>query len=424
MRKVYVMILVVVLVFSVFTLASTRKAEAKGVESPIKIGILQDLSGGLAFHGEWGYRGAAAAIKRINESGGIAGRPIEYILEDSATSAGTGLKKFKKLVLKEEVDFVIGPCDTPIDVAITPYAKESNTIYFMGGTALKQTEEGNRYVFRLVNNMRSEMKALAIVAMEKWHTYYAIGADMEWGHSVVKETNKILREKGKKIVSEAYTPAGTTDFIPFLLKIDPKKVDAIVIGLYGADAVALITQAAELGYTRDLVIIGNWGISMGQETKAFGKAADDEAVWFTTIGPMRVEYIPDELKKYEIAFREQIGMTIDGHDVKTGKAGNPMFAWVTYESVYMIKRAIEESGWKSRKDNPAFIKALEGMRFKASYEFPEGDIYMRPEDHQCFHDQSVSKIEDGKWTVIERVPAKDIYYETKVDYTKEKFVTE
>ena len=425
MRKAYVMILIVVLVFSVFAFVSTGKAEANEEKLPIKIGIIQDMTGGLAFHGEWGYRGAVAAIKRINESGGIAGRPIEYVLEDSATNAGTGLTKFKKFVLLEKVDFVIGPCNTGVDLAIAPNAKELNTIYFMGGTALKQTEEaGNRYVFRVVNNMRSEMMALAIVAIEKWDVYYAIGADYEWGHSVIEETNKILREKGKKILNEIYTPAGTTDFVPFLLKVDPKKVDAIVIGLYGEDPVALITQAAELGYTKDLVIIGNWGISMGQKPEAFGKAADDEAVWVTTIGPMRAEYIPDELKKYEIAFREQIGMTMEGNDAKSGKAGNPMFAWATYESVNMIKRAVEESGWGSKKDNPAFIKALEGMRFEASYEFPQGDIYMRAEDHQCFHDESVEKIEDGKWTVISRIPTKDIIYETTADYTKEEFVTQ
>lgn len=423
MRKAYIMILVVVLVFSVFTFVSTRNAEANEEKIPIKIGILQDMTGGLAFHGEWGYRGAIAAIKRINESGGIAGRPIEYFLEDSATKAETGLTKFKKLILQNEVDFVIGPCNTAVDLAITPYAKVVNTIYFMGGTALKQTEEGNRYVFRLVNNMKSEMMALAIVAMDEWETYYGIGADYEWGHSVVNETKIILQKEGKKILDEVYTPAGTTDFIPFLLKIDPKKVEAIVIGLYGADAVAFITQAAQLGYTKDLSIIGNWGISMGQEPKAFGEAADNEAVWVTTIHPMRTEYIPDELQKYEIAFRELIDMTLDGHDVKTGKAGNPMFAWSTYEAMNMIKIIIEETGWESKENNPAFIKALEGRTFKASYDFPQGDIHMRAEDHQGFTDGSVERILDGKWVTVRRVPVKDLYYETSADYTQEEFVT-
>lgn len=397
--------------------------EEEPEKEPIKIGILQDMTGGLAFHGEWGFRGTVAAIERINEAGGIDGRLVEYVLEDSATSASTGLTKFKKLVLEDGVDFVIGPCNTGVDLAINPYAREMNTVYFNGGTAVANIQEfGNRYVFRVVNDMRSEMRALALVAMEEWDTFYGMGADYEWGHSVVEETAVILEETGSDILAKVWIVAGTTDFLPYLRDVDPTEVDAIIAGFYGADARALITQAGELGYTNQLVIIGNWGISMGQEADAFGAASEDEAVWVTTIYPMRHEFIPEDRKEYDKFFREQIDMTLDGRDVKTGKMGNPMFAWSTYEAVNMIKEAIDESGWECKEDNPSFIEALEGMSFELGNDFPAGDIFMRAADHQCFSDGYIEVIDAGKWKCVARISGGELIYETTQDFTEEEFV--
>ena len=89
--------------------------------------------------------------------------------------------------------------------------------------------------------------------------------------------------------------------------------------------------------------------------------------------------------------------------------------------MHYIKHAIEQSGWQSRKDNPKFIQALEGMKVKASLDFPQGDKIMRAEDHQAFHDQYIAQIEGDNLVIKEYVPGEKLFYESAVDFTKMKF---
>src|SRR6266849_950469 len=75
---------------------------------PIKIGGQFCLTGGLAPYGIWGNRAVEAAIKKINAEGGIKGRKLEYVVEDTETNVQTGIRKMRKLIEGDEVDFVVG----------------------------------------------------------------------------------------------------------------------------------------------------------------------------------------------------------------------------------------------------------------------------------------------------------------------------
>lgn len=124
---------------------------------------------------------AKAAVELINKRGGIAGRPVEYIVEDGATDAATGIRKFRKLVLKDRCDFVLLSCNSALAVGVIPIAKQLNTIVFTEGTARQITgTKGNRYVFRQINN--AEMAAIAMAkfaARELGKNAFGMGADYE-----------------------------------------------------------------------------------------------------------------------------------------------------------------------------------------------------------------------------------------------------
>ena len=85
-----------------------------------------------------------------------------------------------------------------------------------------------------------------------------------------------------------------------------------------------------------------------------------------------------------------------------------------------IKRGVETSGWKSKTDTPALIQALEGMKVKEGPDFPQGDLFIRAEDHQGFHQHWMSRIEKGKLEVKFTVPVEQVMYAPPVDFRKEK----
>ena len=153
-----------VLVFAVVVLGAsflTGPVWSAPSNNPIVIGGVYDLTGPLSTHGRGGNFTAKAAIDRINKNGGIAGRPVKYIVEDSATDPATGLRKLRKLILKDKADFIMVGVNSGVAVGAIQIAKELNTIMFTEATARDITaKKGNRYVFRAIGD--AQMAAIAM----------------------------------------------------------------------------------------------------------------------------------------------------------------------------------------------------------------------------------------------------------------------
>lgn len=330
-----------------------------GKDAPIKIGGQFSLTGGLGFNGIWGDRAAQAAVETINEEGGITGRKVTYVVEDTETNVQTGIRKMRKLIERDEVDFVVGDVHSGINIACAPIALEENTVYFGFGTAVATTQEkGNRYIFRGMTNMRIHMKALVLGGAERWgKRWYTMAADYAWGHSVAEETARYVKETGGTVVGEKFAPIGTPDFVPYLSGLDPEAIDVICIGFFGRDARTIISQIYQL-FGNKVAVTGNIGVIAGFTPKDIGPGG--QGVWYVTQYPRFAEYVRDELKPFDKAFRERLGIDAKGFG-KDGTVSTIDFCYAPWEHVYYIKHAIEQSGWKSRQDNPKFIQALEGI---------------------------------------------------------------
>lgn len=394
-------------------------AIVKGKSEPIRIGSLMDMTGALYAFGTWGHRSAEAAVKRINAQGGIGGRQVVYIMEDSATNVQTGLRKLRKLIEQDGCDFIVGPCNSGNNISAAPIVEQAGIPFFAWGTALSITQEkGNRFVFRGINNIRHGMIALAkIMGAEQGKRYYALGADYEWGRSVIAEFRRVMDPLGGKIMGEEYSPVGTEDFVPYLNKIKADEVDILVGGYFTADILKLVNQAYEKGFLKKMQIVGG-AMPTGIAPKEFGPAGN--SVWFTSYGPQLISDVPEAMKPYNKNYRAAIGMDDEGRDAKSLEEGSPSYSWTTWEHVYWIKRGIEKSGWKSKDDTGKFIAALEGMTVEASDEFPQGPKTMRSKDHQVFTDQRVYKIQDMKYVLKGVLSGKETEYASEVDYAKQK----
>jgi branched-chain amino acid transport system substrate-binding protein len=140
------------------TIAKDLFAATSG--KPIIIGHQVELTGGFSSWGYWHDRAAKTACDWINAHGGIAGRPVEYVAEDTESSPPTGARKFRSLVQRSRADFVIGSVHSGICLATVPIAKELRTIYIPQGMADEMTgSKGNRYVFRVGSDTYSQAAA-------------------------------------------------------------------------------------------------------------------------------------------------------------------------------------------------------------------------------------------------------------------------
>ena len=387
---------------------------AASSKDPIVIGGVYDLTGALATHGRGGNMTAKASVERINKAGGIAGRPVKYIVEDSATDPATGLRKLRKLILKDKCDFILIGVDSAIVVGAIPLAKELNTIIFVEATARDITaKKGNRYIFRAIGD--AEMAAIAMARFagnELGKNAYGMGADYEWGHSVVDMAQDVFGKIGLKMVGKAYSPVGTLDFVPYLSKV-PKQTDFIVAGYFTNDVLKLVNQAWELGLRKPIFV----GSLQSVHYKDLGPGAD--LVWCGTYGSRSLSGYPQDVRAVQKAYRDAVGLSDEGWD-RSGEV-SAEYIWAGWEGVSWIKKGVEDAGWKSRDDNLKFMKALEGATVKTSIDFPTGGKTMRAEDHQAITDIYVLKAEKGDIVTKAQVPGADILpsYPALVDFRKE-----
>lgn len=415
MKRKYIVLTVVLMMMWVFIgPLGIGELNAAG-EKPLRIGAVYDLTGGLSVYGQGSNMTAKAAVDRINKMGGIAGRQVEYIVEDGATDATTGLRKFRKLVEKDEVDFVLLSCNSGLGIGAAPLAKQLRTIVFTEGTAREITGiKGNRYVFRQITN--AEMAAIAMsqfAATQLGKKAYGMGADYEWGHSVVDTTDKIFKKLGIDMVGKDFSPVGTVDFVPYLSKL-PKDIDFIVAGYFTADVVKMTNQAWDIGLRKPIFV----GTIQSIRYQDLGPGAD--LIWCGTYGSRTLEGFPQDVRPFQKEYRKIVGIDDDGWD-KSGKLSAD-YIWAGWEGVYWIKKGVEEGKWTAKKDNEKFMKALEGAKVKASVEFPQGSKTMRAQDHQVIGDTYILKGEKGIIATKACMRGDDIlkYYPANVDFTKEK----
>src|SRR5246500_1980674 len=106
-----------------FQIASPFLIQARS-ETPIKMGMVDPITGVYAAPAGNEVMGAKLAVEQINAKGGIMGRQVELLVEDSANDVGTGVQKARKLIERDQVNFMIGDVNSAIAAAIAQVTSE------------------------------------------------------------------------------------------------------------------------------------------------------------------------------------------------------------------------------------------------------------------------------------------------------------
>ncbi|HTV37281.1 MAG TPA: ABC transporter substrate-binding protein [Xanthobacteraceae bacterium] len=229
-------------------------------DEPVKIGLDNPLTGTYAALGKNELIGAQLALDQINSKGGILGRKVELLVEDSTSGdAGTAVEKARKLIDRDKVNFMLSNINSALAAAVANVSYEKGVFHVVPGGHTDPITGANCHwnVFRVCNTTQMEANAVAgtliKTAGKKW---YYITPDYAFGHTLQAGLEKACTALGGSKVGGDLTPLGTTDFSSYLIKAQAANPDVIIFLVAGDDAVNALKQAVQFGLDKKFHLAG------------------------------------------------------------------------------------------------------------------------------------------------------------------------
>ncbi|MBI2216603.1 MAG: ABC transporter substrate-binding protein [Candidatus Rokubacteria bacterium] len=339
--------------------AFLRRAYA---QNAIKIGMPTVLSGGNAQYGIQAKRAAELFAKDVKARGGVLGRPVEFLYEDTASDPATAVRKAQKLVEKDGVKLLTGVVLSSEALAISAKCPEWKVLFMstINGAGALTAKSFNRNFFRI--NTSGPMGARAVslyLAEAPMKRFFALGSDYAWGRDSVGSFSKQIAAVKKHVVGKEFPPVGTKDFASYIAKIKQSKAEGCFLVLPGQDATIFLKQAHQFGLTREVKPIME--ILELENMKAVGDAMAG------TIGSSRYPFTVDTPRNRDFVTRFHAL-----HNVYPD-----MFDGETYEGLEWLTQVIRKAG--TADDIEKITEAWED----STYEGLEGTFTMRKCDHQA-----------------------------------------
>lgn len=394
----------------------TPTTETGSAETPIIIGHQPELTGVASVFGFWNDRAAQAAVSRVNEMGGIAGRKVVLVTRDSGSNGDQGLDAMRRLILDDEADFVLGSIVANINKPSAALAGELETLYFPSDDVpvIAGEPDANRFVFRLGHNTKIKAQASYQWALDTLGTKWSfLTSDTTWGTSQQEFFTELIEANGGEVVSAVVAPLLSEDFIPLFNQVDLEETEVLYHSFFGGAAVRFNSQASTAGVFDKANIFASVGVLEGIDA-----ATLPDGQTYITEFPRSLDQIPEELRGYNEELRALVGVDENGYAIDGDAILTEEHYWVPWVNIHLLKETIEASGWQSKADNMTLIETLEGFEATASLDYPSGDFIIRPEDHRAFRDYFIEQTVDGRLEVVAVLPKENGFYEPPVDYTQ------
>jgi branched-chain amino acid transport system substrate-binding protein len=252
---------------------------AASAQKPIKVGFPMILSGPGALFGDPASKGALMFVDEINAKGGVLGRKLELLPRDTKGNADEAVRVSRELILKENVDFLVGTLTSAEGPAVSVVAKENKVVFIAPIPKTDQLTAPDKlhpYVFRVAANTTMEGRSAAEI-VAKWPVtrVATISPDYAYGQDVTKSFVEHLKKvkPSIQIVDQQWPKLGEPDYTPFINAQMAKKPQAVFSSLWGGHFVNFAKQAKPLGYFDALKynFIGVGEAGSPESTKAMGK---------------------------------------------------------------------------------------------------------------------------------------------------------
>jgi branched-chain amino acid transport system substrate-binding protein len=240
-------------VFSPFV-RTARAADA------VKIGLDNPITGPLASLGKNELIGCQMAVDAINAKGGILGRPVELIVEDSTSGdAGTAVMKARKLIEGNQVDFLLGNVNSALALAMAQVSNEKAILHIVPGGHTDAVTGASCHwnVFRVCSTTQMEANAVADRLIRAYgKKFYYITFDYAFGHTLEAGLIKATAKLGGLRAGGDLVPLGTSDYSSYLINAQAANPDVIMFLIGGDDMTNALKQAVQFGLDKKVPLAG------------------------------------------------------------------------------------------------------------------------------------------------------------------------
>jgi branched-chain amino acid transport system substrate-binding protein len=337
--------------FAAVAMLGTGTAQAAG-QGPVRIGVIAFKEHPL---GIGIIQAAEVATDEINAAGGIDGRKLKLYEYDDHGSASEGVRAFQRAAKQDHVVAMVGGFITEVDLALMPWAARYHLPYIGGGADTKiagmvhKDYARYKYIFEQTINsyylarVSCDVSHDVLVKRFGFKTAVIMSEDADWTKPLDNEYEKCLPEAGLKVVGHIRFAPNTTDFTPIYNKIEAMHAQVIIAGM----AHTGLTPTVQWHDQRVPAMLAGINLQAGA-TNFWAKtngATEGVITWNT--GAPGAAVTPRTLP-FQDAFTKRFG-------------GTPTLeAYMTYDSMYALKQAIERA--HSTKPD-ALVAALEKADF-------------------------------------------------------------
>ena len=370
---------------AVAVLVSLLTGGTVAAQNTIKVGVPIPLSGPAALYGEPAVKGMRMFVEETNAQGGVLGKRIELIVRDSKASADEAVRVSREMILKEEVQFLVGTLTSAEGPAVSTIAKENKIILIAPIPKTDQLTAAKNlhpFVFRTAANTTMEGRSVAeiIASWKDVKRVATIAHDYAYGQDVSKAFVDYIKKLRPdiEIVDQQWPKLGEADYTPFINAQMAKKPEAIFSAMWGGHFVTWAKQAKPLGFF-DLVqnrVVNGGEAGSVEATRALGPDYPF-GIWANTYDLASYDGQPEAHKKYI-------------ERIKAFTNEDPPSTWpvTTYVAMQFLVEGIKKAG---SLDSDKVAKALLDLTIDA----PIGKQTLRASDHQADRGEFYGKMAKG-----------------------------
>ena len=332
----------------------------------IKIGHLTPLTGFLGALGEYAVMGIKMATEEINAAGGVMGRKLDVMSEDSVNPA-TASTKAQRMLERDGVEFLMGEINSASAQTIMQVAARNKRLFLQIGARsdVLRGKNCNRYTFHVDIPVTVMVNAAGQALLRDGHIkgkrIFALTSDYLFGHDLAKAAKAFIAANGGTIVGDELTATDTTDFSPFLLKIRQAKPDLVATNLGGNQVTNFVKQYAEFGLPYQVA-----GFNLNTADAWAAGEGNLAGIWPTV---WHHDLDTPGTKAFVAAFRQKYGKPPENH------------AWIEYVSLKIMAQAMNAT---KSVDTEKLIKYFESQAEFDLLKARKG--YFRSWDHQLIQE--------------------------------------
>ena len=367
-------------------LAAPLALATQGVtKDEIVVGSIQDLSGPIAGFGKQVRLGMMLRVDEANEMGGVNGRKLRLVVEDSAYDPRKAVLAAQKLVNQDKIFAMVGHIGTAQNMAAMPVQFEKNVFNFFPVTAARQMYDPfHRLKYSFAATYYDQMRVAAPMLYKEKGAKKActIYQDDEFGLEVMRGAEDGLKTIGVELAEKTSFKRGATDFSSQVARMKAAGCDLVVLGTIIRETIGAIAESRKTGFGP--TFLGSSAAYTDLIHKLGGKAMDGLYATMTVQHP----YLDDASQpirfwatKYKTKFNED----------------PTVFSVYGYLAIDNFIRAASKAGASLTTDS--FIKAMDTMVVPPDF-FGSAEMTFSPTKRLGSNASRLSKLEDARWKVV------------------------